>query len=73
MGLLIGIKSDILIDIYGWCFLCADVNECAGMHGCDHHCNNTNGSYHCTCDVGYHLGNDNHSCYGITVHACTCS
>ena len=50
-------------------FLHADVNECTGVHGCDHHCNNTNGSYHCTCDVGFQLGNDDHSCYGIIVHA----
>lgn len=34
----------------------ADVNECNKRNGgCDHECNNTMGSYHCSCRRGYML------------------
>ena len=42
-----------------------DINECAvGNGGCDQHCQNTNGSYHCTCDGGWRLDPDSHTCNG---------
>lgn len=43
----------------------ADVDECRVSNGgCDHNCTNTVGSYHCTCNAGYQLQSDKHSCKG---------
>ena len=42
-----------------------DVNECATANGnCDQDCHNTNGSYYCTCDSGWRLDPDGHTCNG---------
>ena len=42
---------------------CADIDECLEIHGlCSQGCQNMRGSYHCTCDVGYVLKADNHTC-----------
>ena len=32
---------------------------------CDQHCTNLKGSYQCSCDPGYNLKEDNHSCKAI--------
>ena len=33
-----------------------DINECDQLNGdCSHYCNNTDGSYYCSCPVGYEL------------------
>ena len=43
-----------------------DNDECKVSNGgCDHNCTNTNGSYHCSCDDGYHLAKDNLNCDGM--------
>ena len=45
--------------------LFTDINECAtGNGGCEQNCNNTVGSYDCSCNVGFQLGNDYHACPG---------
>ena len=42
-----------------------DINECgANMTDCDQVCVNTNGSYHCDCNNGYTLSEDNTTCEG---------
>ena len=42
-----------------------DINECdLGTSGCTQVCNNTIGSYICSCNAGYILGVDNHTCNG---------
>ena len=41
-----------------------DINECAGDHGCDHLCNNTDGSFHCYCNPGYMLDSNGTTCTG---------
>ncbi|GFN75037.1 fibrillin-2-like isoform x23 [Plakobranchus ocellatus] len=42
---------------------CRDVNECAQNNGgCAHECQNTRGSFTCSCRPGYVLGADNRSC-----------
>ena len=47
------------------CFSYTDVNECATQNGgCHHNCHNTVGSYHCSCNDGYTLGRDDHTCSG---------
>ena len=42
----------------------ADINECAGDHGCHHLCNNTDGSFHCYCNPGYILHSNGIICTG---------
>jgi len=40
-----------------------DINECSDSNGgCQHNCTNTIGSYYCSCDAGYSLDQDGHSC-----------
>lgn len=47
--------------------LYADENECArhDRGGCQHHCINTEGSFFCTCQVGYVLEDNERNCKGI--------
>ena len=41
----------------------SDVDECRDSEGaCHHHCINTDGSYECSCNVGYKLLPDNRNC-----------
>jgi hypothetical protein len=45
---------------------CQLVDECAlGIDGCAHTCENTEGSYECSCDEGYRLDEDEHGCVDI--------
>ena len=42
-----------------------DIVECdTNNGGCEQNCNNTVGSYYCTCDIGFQLGDDYHECPG---------
>ena len=42
-----------------------DINECIrGTSGCTQLCNNTLGSYICSCSSGYTIDADNHMCNG---------
>ena len=43
----------------------ADINECSSNTACQHHCTNTLGSYHCSCNEGHALSEDGHSCDSI--------
>ena len=42
---------------------CIDINECE-LGVCDQNCNNTNGSFTCSCEEGYNMNTDNRSCDG---------
>jgi hypothetical protein len=44
----------------------SDINECQRYPGrlCGHKCENTPGSYHCSCSVGFRLSVDGRSCEG---------
>ena len=43
----------------------ADIDECAeDTHDCAQMCTDTDGSYMCSCDVGYDLAFDSHGCDG---------
>ena len=45
-------------------FLHSDVNECsAATHECSHICENTDGSYTCSCREGYSLNDDGQTCF----------
>ena len=42
-----------------------DVNECdINNGGCEHNCENTEGSYKCSCLANYFLNRDGHTCTG---------
>ena len=48
-------------------FLHADVDECVtGFHTCEQLCNNTLGSYTCSCEAGFMIKNGS-SCIGELV------
>ena len=43
----------------------SDINECeSNAAGCEHGCTNFDGGYSCTCEDGYALSRDLHSCLG---------
>ena len=43
----------------------SDIDECEEeTSGCSQNCNNTIGSYYCTCMNGFDLESDGHSCTG---------
>ncbi len=43
-----------------------DTNECLNQNGgCEHSCTDTEGSYECSCEMGYALKEDQHSCQGM--------
>ncbi|XP_061422600.1 fibrillin-1-like [Lethenteron reissneri] len=43
-----------------------DLDECtSGQHWCEQGCSNTIGSFVCTCDPGYYLGDDRSTCVDI--------
>ena len=45
-------------------FISLDIIECDVLiGGCSHYCNNTDGSYYCSCPVGYEL-TDQQLCKG---------
>lgn len=45
------------------CLSSIDLDECSEMiHGCQHDCVNTEGSYRCSCKVGYSLQLDRKTC-----------
>ena len=48
----------------------ADVDECiGGTHNCAQNCDNTVGSYTCSCDEGYTTTDNGATCDGILLHA----
>ena len=53
-----------------------DIDECLTDNGgCPETCENTDGSYRCSCWEGYKLDNDNYTCIGrisycITTKSC---
>ena len=44
----------------------SDVDECEiGTNNCDQICSNTDGSFTCSCEDGFRLSVDGHSCVGM--------
>ena len=49
----------------------ADVDECVlGTAGCNHFCDNTIGSFVCSCQNGYFLDSDGITCVGKEITPC---
>ena len=49
--------------------LSLDINECSTNNGgCNQTCTNTNGSYECSCNVGFNLADNNHDCDGTLYY-----
>ena len=47
-----------------------DIDECSeGISECSQLCINTIGSYSCSCQNGYQLDSDNHTCLGKIIDA----
>ena len=47
-------------------FCTIDIDECSeDIDGCAQTCTNTNGSYSCSCRIGYRLAGDDHGCNGM--------
>lgn len=44
--------------------LYVDANECLDPSSCDHECNNTVGSFQCSCFPGYQLASNGRNCIG---------
>ena len=63
----ISITWSITIAMYViFCWFYLDIDECKFNNGgCEHNCTNNNGSFFCTCLVGYKFKKDNLSCAGM--------
>ena len=63
---LVSLKVNIPAQSMAICpFPLAEIHECLeGSHVCDQRCTNTNGSYVCSCNAGYRLNEDGHTCTG---------
>ena len=64
-----GVKKIVVCQLY-WhfsqlTFMCIDIDECrSNTDGCSQVCTNTEGSYICSCNSGYRLNEDRHTCNG---------
>ena len=45
----------------------SDVNECSGVNDCQQECENTPGSYNCSCYEGFELASNEKSCNGLLL------
>ena len=45
----------------------SDIDECDGVNDCQQLCQNTEGSYTCSCSEGFTLNSDNRTCNGKRV------
>ena len=50
----------------------SDINECLSNNGgCHQNCHDSDGSYTCSCNDGYQLNSDRHTCKGIPLNLVT--
>ena len=56
---------ELLLHVMRYCYTVSDMNECTSRsHNCTQICTNTAGSFTCSCNSGYTLAADGHSCIG---------
>ena len=56
------------MNIHPFISILSDINECNdGTHKCSQICTNTNGSFICGCNDGYHIDFDNDTCSGMYI------
>ena len=46
----------------------SDIDECNGVNDCQQQCNNTAGSYLCSCLEGFTLESDGRNCMGMPLY-----
>ena len=69
MAFLAQVSQTICKQIISMTFSCLytypDINECLiNNGGCNQNCHDSDGSYTCSCNDGYQLNNDGHTCEG---------
>ena len=56
------------MNIHPFISILSDIDECSdGTHKCSQICTNTNGSFICGCNDGYHIDFDNDTCSGMYI------
>ena len=61
-------KKEQSVLLTSLCILLADINECSEeTHQCTQNCNNTIGSYVCSCNSGFIIDVDGRTCDGEMV------
>ena len=58
----------IIIHVAQNTFKFADINECDDLNDCEQLCMNTEGSYSCSCTMGFDLADDGRKCNGTYQH-----
>ena len=69
MAVLAQVSQTICNQIISMTFSClyiySDIDECLSNNGgCNHNCHDSDGSYTCSCNDGYQLNSDGHTCEG---------
>ena len=69
MAFLAQVSQTICNQIISMTFFCLytypDIDECLSNNGgCHHNCHDSDGSYTCSCNDGYQLNSDGHTCEG---------
>ena len=68
--IIIGIKIILSysMNYFMWIIIIqSDINECGEVNDCQQTCMNTEGSYSCSCDVGFSLADDGRTCTGNII------
>ena len=65
MALTVTVLNVHILMQFNYVAFCTDMDECLlSIHQCDMICENTEGSYVCSCGEGYQLDTDEYTCIG---------
>ena len=62
----------LLCNIF-YIFILSDIDECdpdKSLQRCNQICENTPGSYKCSCEKGFEIGRDGYTCEGVKAVCC---